>query len=221
MKPWIMIGAGPGSLPRIVAEALAVAGTPLVGYLDVGPDPKPPTTPIPRLGDAARLDDPGFIAAHCFVIAVQGPTRRPIAERLIAAGAELPPLVHPAAVVSPSAKLGDGVVLSAGAIVQQDARIGRFTVLNTACSIDHDNVVGEHCSIAPGAHTAGGVVIGDQAFIGLGALIINRVTVGRRATVGAGAVVTRDVPEGATVVGNPARVLPAKPAQPQAGRRAE
>jgi acetyltransferase EpsM len=211
MKPWVMVGAGPGSLPRIVAEAAALSGAPLAGYLDVGDSPQPPSEsplgPIDRLGDETRLADPAFLAAHRLVVAVQGPGRRRICEAILAAGGELPPLVHPAAVVSPSATLGAGVILSAGAIVQQDARIGRFSVLNTACSIDHDNVVGESCSIAPGAHTAGGVTIGDEAFIGLGAVIIGRVTVGRRATVGAGAVVTRDVPDGATVVGNPARVL--------------
>jgi len=211
MKPWVMVGAGPGSLPRIVAEALAVAGTPLAGYLDAGDDPQPPTTPIPRLGEtSARLADPRF------VVAVQGPHRRRVCEALLEAGAELPPLAHPSAVVSPSARLGAGVILSAGAIVQQDAVIGRFTVLNTACSIDHDNVVGERCSIAPGAHTAGGVTIGDAAFIGLGAVILNRVRVGCRATVGAGAVVTRDVPDDATVVGNPARLLEQRPDRPAA-----
>ena len=120
-------------------------------------------------------------------------------------------LAHPAATISTTASIGVGTILSAGVIVQSDARIGRFCGLNTACSIDHDNIVGDSVSIGPGAHTAGRVTILDEAFIGLGALIINGVTVGRRATVGAGAVVVRDVPEGATVVGNPARVLPAKP----------
>jgi sugar O-acyltransferase (sialic acid O-acetyltransferase NeuD family) len=207
MKPWVMIGAGPGSLPRIVAEAVALFGAPLAGYLDAEPDPQRPTKPLPRLGDLAALADPGFVAAHRFVVAVQGPARRKAFEAVLAAGGELPPLIHPAASVSPSAQLGLGVILSAGAIVQQDARIGRFSILNTACSIDHDNVVGEGVSIAPGAHTAGGVTIGDGAFIGLGAVIVGRITVGRRATIGAGAVVVRDVPEGVTVVGNPARVL--------------
>jgi sugar O-acyltransferase (sialic acid O-acetyltransferase NeuD family) len=210
MKSLVMVGAGPGSLPRIVAEAAAAAGMPLAGYLDAGDDPQPPTTPLQRLGDESRLDDPGFLAAFDLVVAVQGRGRRALCELILARGGALPVLAHPAATISTTASIGAGTILSAGVVVQSDARIGRFCGLNTACSIDHDNVVGDRVSIGPGAHTAGRVTILDEAFIGLAALIINGVTVGRRATVGAGAVVVRDVPEGATVVGNPARILPAK-----------
>ena len=212
MKPLVMVGAGLGSLPRIVAEAAAAGGTPLAGYLDAGDDPQPPTTPLERLGNESLLDNPEFLAAFDLVVAVQGRGRRALCERILASGGALPVLAHPAATISTTASIGAGTILSAGVIVQSDARIGRFCGLNTACSIDHDNVVGDSVSIGPGAHTAGRVTILDEAFIGLGALIINGVTIGRRATVGAGAVVVRDVPEGATVVGNPARPLPAKPA---------
>lgn len=51
----------------------------------------------------------------------------------------------------------------------------------------------------------------DDASIGSGATILCGVRIGKGATVGAGAVVTRDVPPGATVVGNPARVMKKKP----------
>jgi acetyltransferase-like isoleucine patch superfamily enzyme len=47
----------------------------------------------------------------------------------------------------------------------------------------------------------------DEVSIGSGATILCGVRIGKGATVGAGAVVTRDVPPGATVVGNPARVV--------------
>lgn len=210
MRPLVMIGAGRGSLPRIVAEAAAAAGRPLSGYVAFGDDPEPPTTPLERLGDATLLGDPDFLAAVDLVVAVQGAARRSLALDLLKAQASLPPLAHPAATISTTATLGAGTVVSAGVIVQSDARIGRFCLLNTAASIDHDNSVGDFVSIAPGVHTAGYVTIEDEAFVGLGAVVINGVTVGAGATIGAGAVVTRNVPAGVTVVGNPARVLPPK-----------
>jgi maltose O-acetyltransferase len=52
------------------------------------------------------------------------------------------------------------------------------------------------------------IKIGRNVWIGAGALILPGVTVGDEAIIGAGAVVTRDVPRDATVVGNPARVVP-------------
>ena len=210
MRPLVMVGAGRGSLPRIVAEAAAAGGRPLAGYVEFGDKPEPPATPLERMGDGAALENPTFLESVDLVVAVQGAERRGLALRLLEAEANLPPLVHPAATISTTAWLGAGVIASAGVIVQSDARIGPFTLLNTAATIDHDNEVGAFVSVAPGVHTAGGVRILDQAFVGLGAVIIGGVTVGERAVVGAGAVVTRDVPAGATVVGNPARVLPGK-----------
>ncbi|HEY2483419.1 MAG TPA: acetyltransferase [Caulobacteraceae bacterium] len=205
-----MIGAGSGALPRIIAEAAAAGGAPLAGYLNFGP-PAQPATPLECLGDERLLEDAGFLARFDLAVAVQGRDRRALCQSLIQSGARLPVVRHPTAVVSATAAIGAGTVLSAGVVVQSDARVGRFCVLNTACTIDHDNEIGDYVSIGPGAHTAGRVTVLDGAFVGLGALIINGVKVGARATVGAGAVVVRDVEEGRTVVGNPARVLRAEP----------
>lgn len=55
------------------------------------------------------------------------------------------------------------------------------------------------------------VVIEDDAWIGIGAIVLKGVRIGRGARVAAGAVVTRDVPPGAAVAGNPARILEGTP----------
>lgn len=50
-------------------------------------------------------------------------------------------------------------------------------------------------------------IIGENADIGAGAVILYNVKIGRNAKIGANAVVTKDVPEGATAVGVPARII--------------
>ena len=67
--------------------------------------------------------------------------------------------------------------------------------------------LGNGVHLAPGATLCGCINIGDNVFIGASAVVLPRISIGQDAVVGAGAVVTRDVPAGATVAGNPARVI--------------
>lgn len=207
MKPLVMVGGGPGSLPRNIIEAVEAQGRQLAGYLEAGDDAGPLMHPRACLGDARLLDDPGFVAAHDIAVAVRGPQRHAMCAMLLERNASLPVIIHPAATLSVTATVGAGTIVSAGVIVQQDARVGRFCILNTSCSIDHDNIIGDHVSMSPGARTAGNVTIEDDVFVGLGALMIGGVTIGARAIVGAGAVVLRNVAPDVAVVGNPAKPL--------------
>ena len=52
------------------------------------------------------------------------------------------------------------------------------------------------------------VIIDDDVCIGIGAIILKGVHIGKGARIGAGAVVTSDIPPGAKVEGNPARIVP-------------
>jgi len=122
-------------------------------------------------------------------------------------GVNMPALVHPSAIVSASASIGNGTVVMALVAVNASATIRNAVILNTSCIVEHDCVIGDGAHISPGTVLSGGVRVGELAWIGAGAVVLPGVTVGAGAIVGAGAVVTRSVPEGQTVAGVPARPL--------------
>jgi UDP-perosamine 4-acetyltransferase len=114
-------------------------------------------------------------------------------------------VVHPEARVSPSAKIGAGVVMQYGVHVSSMADIGDFVKMNVRANVMHDVRVGSFTTIAPNAVILGRAVIGEACYIGANATVLPGMVVGSRAVVGAGAVVTRPVPEGGVVKGNPAK----------------
>jgi UDP-perosamine 4-acetyltransferase len=115
-------------------------------------------------------------------------------------------VVSDSAQVARTAEVGPGSVLLRSAVVGAYARIGAGCIVNTGATIDHDCTLGDFSHVAPGAHLAGTVSVGTHVLVGVGASIRPGITIGDGAVVGAGAVVVHDVPAGATVVGNPARL---------------
>ena len=129
---------------------------------------------------------------------------------LIANDAPVLPLVHPAAVVSGFAQIGAGSLICASAVVNVDAKLGPAVIVNTGASIDHDCQLACGVHVAPGAHLSGDVHVGACSWIGVGACVKQGIHIGADVMVGAGAVVVSDIPDGVTVVGNPARPIKGK-----------
>ena len=114
---------------------------------------------------------------------------------------------HPKSAVSPFAEIGAGTVVMAQAAINADTVVGRHCIINTGAVVEHDCIVGDFAHIAPNASLAGNVAVGEGAHIGIGACVIQGITIGKWAVIGAGAVIIKDVPDFATVVGNPGKII--------------
>lgn len=115
--------------------------------------------------------------------------------------------VHPSAQLARGVIIGSGSVVMAGAIINADSTIGQDVIVNTRASIDHDCMIGNGVHIAPGTTLCGTVTVGDGSFVCAGVTIIPNLIIGSNVTVGAGSTVIRDVTEGITVVGSPAKQI--------------
>ena len=94
------------------------------------------------------------------------------------------------------------------------SNLGMCCYVNRMASVGHHNHWGSFSRINPGAHTAGSVVLGERVTVGMGALVREGVRVGDGAIIGAGSLVLKDVAEGHTVMGVPAKPRHVKNDQP-------
>lgn len=141
---------------------------------------------------------------HAFIAIGKNRFRLERMRELRAIGFRIPTIVHPQAMVSPSAKIKEGVFVNAGAVINADSEIGSGAIINTGAIIDHDCVVSDGVHVSPGAVLGGSVFVGETAWICLGAKVINNISIGRHSIVAAGSVVVRDVDENVMVAGVPA-----------------
>jgi len=199
---FVVLGAG--GFAKEVIDLLELIGHEAVAcFQEAGSEPARGhhSRRVPLVGS---LRDVEYDAA---TIAVGDPAVRMRFADLVPDDSKLPALVHPSASVSPHATLGAGSLVMQNVVVSADACIERAALLNVGTYVAHDCSVGSYSHLAASTQLGGGCQVGTLCEIGTGTVILPGVRLGDRCHTGAGAVVTRDVGDGATVVGVPAKPL--------------
>lgn len=210
MQELLLIGSG--GFGREAAEAVravnAVRPTwSLAGFLDDDPGRHGTSVSgLPILGPIETVHErPDAVVAICTGRPDNYTSRRTIAERLALGSERYATIIHPAATISSTSRVGPGSVLLAHVDLTADVVIGRHVAVMPQVILTHDCQVGDWATLAAGVRVGGSCHIAEEAYIGSGACLREGTKIGRRALIGMASVVLSDVPEERLWFGAPAR----------------
>lgn len=144
----------------------------MVGFLyDSGPVGET-VLDLPILGPVASMIQHWAGTADQVIVAIgSNSIREKLMMQLVALDFDLVTVVHPQAIVSPSAVLGAGSVVMAGAIVGTDARLGVGSIVNCGAVVDHHATVEDYGHLGVSASMAGGTALGRGAWMQAGSAL--------------------------------------------------
>ena len=166
---------GSSEFGAVLRDVLADCGHEFAGFID---DVHPKNPGVVGSFEQARASHPPSTAGLVLAIGYKHlEARRKVFDSARAAGYRFPPLVHPAAHVHPSAKVGEGAVVMARAIVDRQANVGEACVLWPGVNVSHDSRIGSNTFASPSAIVCGFVEVGRDCFLGAGSVIADHRTV--------------------------------------------
>jgi len=123
---------------------------------------------------------------------------------------QFPPFIHSSVWLGNEVTVGCGCIIYPGVSINYEAIIKPFSTINMNVAIGHNCELGKFTTLSPGVNLGGFTRIRDASFVGIGASTLQGITIGTGVTIGGMTMVVKDVPDGATVVGNPGRIIKIK-----------
>ena len=206
-NPVLIFGAG--TLGKIALDIFNRNNVLVYGFLD--DDKKLHNTEIGEIVVLGETDDDGFLKivgqkTEAFVAIGNTKVKKKVVEILTERRHVMPVnAIHDRSTVSENAIIGHGNLVMANATINPYAKIGNHCIVHSGAVVDTEAKIADYVNIGTGAMVNTGSEIAEGAFIGSGAIIVTGIKVGKNARIGAGSVVIEDVPDNATVFGNPAK----------------
>jgi acetyltransferase EpsM len=148
---------------------------------------------------------PDMVGTKCALMAVGAPKlKMKLYHELTSRGFIFLHFIHPSAMAD-KLLVVQGTVIAPRCVIGPDVCIGLCSYINFMVGIGHDVEIGDFVQVNPGVQIGGNTKIGDGTLIGSGATILEKKTIGKNSVIGSGSICTRDVEDGITVIGNPAR----------------
>lgn len=118
-----------------------------------------------------------------------GNLRNDLIAKLHNIGFSFPTVIDSTAIVSKSAKIGEGTFVGKNAVVNANAWIGRYCIINSCSLVEHDCRVGDFTHVAVAACVCGGVTVGKECLVGANATIIQGLNLADHSIIPAGNVI--------------------------------
>lgn len=185
-----MVVIGTGLMGRVIADALTGPDYALTGFLYTG-DAPPEDFPYPVLGSAEEAER--FASrGRGFIVAEENLKKREaLMQSLPNLGFE--PVIHPAAYVSKSARVGPGAYIGAGAVVGAGAMIGGCVFIGEGSIIGAMSQIAPYCQVLARVNIGSQVTVEPRTFIGHSATLKDKITIAAGTVIQTGEIVVKDM----------------------------
>ncbi|WP_029596778.1 acetyltransferase [Flavobacterium sp. ACAM 123] len=147
-----------------------------------------------------NIDDHAIDSNVYYLLGIGNVTiRSKVLEEFRSKNAKFTGIIHPTALISSSAEIGEGTIISHNVSVGPKAKIGAFNVINSRCTIGHDTEIGDNNFLSPQVVLGGYVKIKNLNFLGTNSCVLPEIEIESNNKIMAGMTITSKVHNNETV----------------------